>query len=701
MPDHRMCARAAAADVRQGTIAILAVAWMLCSPSPSDAAQSDTRPELRDTAIALTNVVTEVHYLGPELEGGIDSARLARAREAYLRALDPHGDLLLQQDVLDTVADEATLAAALTDGQLGPVLQLSTRQIQRSAERMDWVAQWLAEQRDDASGRGREDAPRCAGDATAPLDPPPHPLSASALDAHWHCRLTGELEILIADGRSRAEGFDILQERYQRLGERTAARTDRDSTALFLNAFLASLDPHSRLRLPATPAQRRRAGPRPVDLFGIGAILGLSGDHVELRRLLEGGAAERSGVINAGDRVLSVAQADGPPTDVTGWAIEDVVNLIRGPRGSVVTLTLLPRGAQPRSLPATVALTRDQINLERRKVASELLERDGESVGVIRVPGFYVNYDALGRGDPNYESAASDVARALARLQREAPTLAGIILDLRGNSGGALIEAVRMVGLFIDAGPVVRVRHAGGGVEVFEDELEGSSYDGPLAVLVDRYSASASEIVAAALQDYRRALIIGEPTYGKGSVQEPFDLRAESKLSRATGRVSLTTAEFFRVNGESTQLRGVTPEVLLPVSLTNGRYGERFEHWPLPAESLPPARYEAQAHGPGDLSLDEAIARTMTPTLWDTRPTYLREAPPPGDALTQWRAQAVDEREAFRHRIGEQLPQPITPDAPLPSLWAQRVLEDAITVLIDLAARTDPPPVVGLSRSER
>jgi carboxyl-terminal processing protease len=278
---------------------------------------------------------------------------------------------------------------------------------------------------------------------------------------------------------------------------------------------------------------------------------------------------------------------------VVGWTLDPVVDLIRGPIGSTVRLQVLPKGADARSLPAVVSLVRDRIDLLEQSPRKTCDDASGVRLCVITIPRFYIDYAGAGRGG-DYAGAAADVARLLNEEHEHPPD--GIVLDLRGNGGGALLEAARLAGLFIDLGPIVQVRHATGDIEQFPDPIPGALYDGPLAVLVDRESASATEIFAAAIRDYRRGAILGEHTYGKGTVQETVDLNEGETEPATFGQLVVTTAEYFRVTGRSTQLGGVEIDLELPPWPGAGEYGERFEPNPLPAGEVPAVRFTPVEH---------------------------------------------------------------------------------------------------------
>ncbi|HMB57685.1 MAG TPA: carboxy terminal-processing peptidase, partial [Arenimonas sp.] len=309
-------------------------------------------------------------------------------------------------------------------------------------------------------------------------------------------------------------------------------------------------------------------------------------EFVVIRTLVPGGPAAMSGKIKVGDRVVAVGQGDnGAMTDVVGWRIDDVVDLIRGNKGTRVRLDVLPADAGVDGAHKAVTLVRDKVKLEEQAASKSIITSGNKRIGVITLPEFYLDFEAARRNDPDARSATSDVAKLLGELK--AAKVDGVVVDLRENGGGSLVEAVNLTGLFIDKGPVVQVRESGGRVEVDSDEKSGVAWDGPLAVLVNRSSASASEIFAAAIQDYGRGLIIGEPTFGKGTVQNLIDLdRWPGKKGPQFGQVKLTIAQFFRVDGDTTQHAGVVPEIQFPVTVDASEFGESTYDNALPATHI-------------------------------------------------------------------------------------------------------------------
>jgi carboxyl-terminal processing protease len=323
-----------------------------------------------------------------------------------------------------------------------------------------------------------------------------------------------------------------------------------------------------------------------LSLEGIGAVLQRQDDFVVIRTIVPGGPVAMGGKIKVGDRVAAVGQGDsGPMTDVVGWRIDDVVDLIRGKKGTKVRLDIIPADVGVDGPHKTVAIVRDKVKLEEQAASKSIIDVGGKKIGVVTLPGFYLDFEAARRGDPDARSATSDVAKLLGELK--AQNVDGVVMDLRENGGGSLVEAVELTGLFIDKGPVVQVRESGGRVQVESDDQKGVAWDGPLAVLVNRSSASATEIFAAAIQDYGRGLIVGEPTFGKGTVQNLIDLdRWPTKEGPKFGQVKLTIAQFFRVDGDTTQHAGVVPEIQFPVTVDATEFGESTFDNALPATHI-------------------------------------------------------------------------------------------------------------------
>jgi carboxyl-terminal processing protease len=375
---------------------------------------------------------------------------------------------------------------------------------------------------------------------------------------------------------------------------------------LFLNAYARTFDPHSSYFSPRNSEEYKIQ--MSLNYEGIGASLQLVDEYVTIMNLIEGGPAAAAGTLKINDRITAVGQGrDGSMTDVVGWRIDDVVQLIRGKGGTPVRLQILPAGAAPGSPEKTVEFMRGKVTLEAQAAKKELKTfRRGErehKVGVINVPGFYSDYDAQRAGDKDYRSTTRDVRKLIDELKKEG--VDSIVMDLRGNGGGFLPEAQSLTGLFIDRGPVVQVQFSGGDKEVLDDDQSGVAYEGPLVVLIDRFSASASEIFAGAIQDYGRGVVVGQRSFGKGTVQNLVPLSRWSARP-VNGQLTVTIGKFYRVTGESTQHRGVEPDVTLASPISLADIGESSLD-----DALPWDRIQAAGFGqPGQLT--PSIAKLVT-----------------------------------------------------------------------------------------
>ncbi|MGH7171514.1 MAG: carboxy terminal-processing peptidase, partial [Gemmataceae bacterium] len=342
----------------------------------------------------------------------------------------------------------------------------------------------------------------------------------------------------------------------------------------------------------------------------IGASLTTEGEYTKVASVIPGGPAALSKELHPDDRITGVAQGNtGPMTDVVGWRLDDVVQLIRGPKGSVVRLQILPAGAPPGSPEQVLRLVRATVKLEAQRAHKSILDipqdKHAYKIGVITLPSFYSDFEGRLEGEKNYISTTRDVRKLL--LELEAEHVNGVVIDLRNNGGGALDEATKLTGLFIPHGPVVQIRHRNGNVDVQDDDDSGVVYRGPLVVLVNRFTASASEIFAAAIQDYHRGLIVGATTYGKGTVQALFDLNRILPGNQNAGQLKLTIDKFYRVNGASTQLKGVTPDIVMPSSIDPKEFGEETQNDALPWDQIAPANYT-----PLKLGLEAVLPKLRT-----------------------------------------------------------------------------------------
>jgi carboxyl-terminal processing protease len=546
---------------------------------PSAAAALDHDEAQAQAAMWATRFLTRFHYKRVPLDDAMSGEILDR----YLESLDGEKLFFTAADVGRFQQFAATLDDAIYDKNLEPPFAIFRTYVERVADRTRHARALLGKgfdfTVDERLELEREDAPWAA--------------NAAELDELWRKRVKNDWLRLRLTGKSDAEIAKTLDKRYRSFGERVAELDGQDVFQSFMNAYATAIEPHTGYLGPR--ASENFAIQMRLSLEGIGAVLGKDDEHTIVRQVVKGGPAYGTAKIKVGDRIVGVAQGDKAPLqDVVGWRLDDVVDLIRGPKGTTVVLDLVPADAPADSKPVQIAIVRDTVKLEEQAAKKSVIEIDDargvRRLGVISLPTFYHDFDGQRRGDADFRSSTRDVKRLLAEL--EAERVEGVVIDLRGNGGGSLTEATNLTGLFIDRGPVVQVRDAQGRVSIESDNDDGVAWDGPLAVLVDRSSASASEIFAAALQDYGRALVIGEPTYGKGTVQNLVDLddMAQNDEPRF-GQLKLTIAQFFRVNGGSTQNRGVLPDVEFPSALDPEQWGESALDNALPWTSITPASF--------------------------------------------------------------------------------------------------------------
>lgn len=497
----------------------------------------------------------------------LDDALSREILAEYLKTLDPGKVFLTAQDVAGFQRYATTLDDAIKSGQVDPAWTIFATYRQRVEERIGYVRGLLKGEfdftKDERYQYDREDAPWA---------------EPAALDTLWRQSVKNDWLRLKLAGKPADEIRKTLDKRYANLLASVRELKGDEVFQSFMNAYAGSIDPHTDYMTPRSAENFNVSMSNSLE--GIGAVLFRQDDVVVVREVVPGGPAARSGRLKPGDRIVGVGQGtSGEMKDVIGWRIDDVVALIRGTPDTLVRLDVVAAEAPLDSKPQTLQLTRAKVRLEDQRAKAETIvvpagsDAPARRIGVIKLPGFYEDFEARRRNDANYASATRDVARMLGEFR--AQKVDGVVLDLRGNGGGSLNEAVELTGLFIDKGPVVQVRESGGRVNVQYDQDAGVAWDGPLAVLINRGSASASEIVAGAIKDYGRGLVIGETTFGKGTVQTMVDLdRWPANEKPRFGEVKLTVAQFFRPDGSSTQNKGVAPDVAFPASVDAGEFGE-------------------------------------------------------------------------------------------------------------------------------
>ncbi len=588
-------------------IAAIQRVWILCvlialsvpafaGPSPTDAQ--------RQAAVEVAESLKYGHYADVVL----DDAWSQRAFDRLLDVLDPQRAYLLKRDIaaFDDLRD--SIDEAISEGQLERVYALYGRYQSRLESRLEWLLGQLENGLEfDYTGNERLVIDR---------QDEPWVGSKEALDRLWHKRLKNAALSLALSDQSDQEIKDTLVERYEGQLSRLRQTNPEDVFELFMAAVTGTVDPHTEYFSPrqgeSFDIQMR------LSLEGIGALLQAEGEYVKVSSLVPGGPADKSDVLQPADRIVGVGQGNsGELVNVVGMRLDDVVDLIRGPKGSTVRLDVIPAKAVDVTRSHVVKIVRDTVELEDQAASSEVIEIEREDgkhrIGVIDIPTFYVDFDAWQAGEEDYRSSTRDVAKEIDKLK--AADVEGIVLDLRNNGGGALQEANSLIGLFIDRGPTVQVRDARGRISLYGDTDSGVAYAGPLGVLVNRLSASASEILAGAIQDYDRGLIIGSQTFGKGTVQTLSDL--------SHGQVKLTRAKFYRVSGESTQLRGVSPDITFPSLVDPDMIGESALDNALPWDTVRAVQY--RDYGNPERYLDTLKARHEARIAQDPNFIYLEE----------------------------------------------------------------------------
>lgn len=562
------------------------IAWPALSTNPALDEQSFLYPEDRHERVGelITQFVQQQHYN----HVAVDDELSSRVLDLFIEALDRNRMYLLDGDIEYFETYRYELDDLIKSKPLDPVFEMFQVYQTRVRERLTFALTQL------------ETEPDFTVDESYQFDRSEEPWvrTSAELDEIWRQRVKNDALNLALEDESWEKIQEVLGKRYRGFLKRLNQVNNDDVFERFMNSFAHTLDPHSSYLSPRNSEEYRIQ--MSLSYFGIGASLQTDDDFVKIAGIIPGGPAAMDGSLKPEDRITGVAQgADGAVVDVIGWRLDDVVELIRGPAESVVRLEIIPANALPGSPKKFIDLTRGQVKLEEQAAKSEIvnIHRDGRewSIGVIDVPSFYRDYRALSNGDKDYKSTTKDVKRLITELEVEG--IDGLVIDLRGNGGGHLTEATALSGLFIDNGPVVQLRNANGRISRLDDPdpVPRVAYSGPLAVLVDRYSASASEIFSAAVQDYARGVIVGQRTFGKGTVQNLYalDQYLRSESEKGLGQLTLTIGKYYRVTGESTQHRGVDPDIALPSHINAELIGESVRDSALPWDTVQTTRFRA------------------------------------------------------------------------------------------------------------
>ncbi|MGH8258817.1 MAG: carboxy terminal-processing peptidase [Steroidobacteraceae bacterium] len=531
----------------------------------------------RMVARRVGSILEETHYSRQM----IDDKMSSHVYDRYLEFLDGQHSYFLASDIAGFEKWRYSFDDMIHTGDIDPAFAIFARFEQRNRERMHYALSLLDEQPDfNLDGSFQFDRTHA-----------PWPEDEAQMNELWRKRVKNDAISLMLTGKTWQQASDTLRKRYQHVLKRIDQISSEDVFENLMNAYARSFDPHSSYFSPRDSEEYRIQ--MSLNYEGIGASLQLIDDYVTVMSIIQGGPASVAGTLKANDRITGVGQGtSGAVTDVIGWRLDDVVQLIRGKAGTTVRLQVLPPGVAPGSPEKTLVFVRNKVELANSAAQKKLIKitRNGRTlkIGVITVPGFYEDVAAQNAGDPNYRSTTRDVRRLIDQLEEQG--IDGLVLDLREDGGGYLPEATALTGLFIDKGPVVQLKDTTGRLEVLDDPDKGIAYSGPLAVLVDRYSASASEIFAGAIQDYHRGAIVGQRTFGKGTVQNlvPLDRWSQKPVN---GQLTVTIAKFYRITGASTQHRGVEPDVPLPSPIDMADVGESSLEDSLPWDQIAPAAF--------------------------------------------------------------------------------------------------------------
>ncbi len=527
-----------------------------------------------ETAVELVEQLEQRHYSKLEYTDELSSQHL----DNYLDTLDGGRLFFTAAEVASFDRYRYEMDDTLPKGDLDAAFEIFNSFHQKMIARLEGLVEQLPTM---------VDAMRFDVDERYQLDPETIAWAKddAELDERWRLHIKNQvLNLRLAD-KPADEIVETLERRYNNQLTRVSQYNAQDAFQIYANALTELYDPHTNYLSPRR-SENFNINMR-LSLEGIGAVLALEDEYTRVSRIVPSGPADKQGELKPSDRIVAVAQgADGEFVDVIGWRLDEVVNLIRGPKDSVVRLQVLPAKAGADAERRSIQIVRNKVRLEEQSAQKRILElprADGETlrVGVIDIPTFYIDFEAMRRGDENYKSTTRDVRRLLGELEEE--NVAGIIIDLRNNGGGSLQEANELTGLFIEYGPTVQIRHSSRRVWRDGKRLRSTYYDGPLMVMINRLSASASEIFAGAIQDYDRGLVVGDRSYGKGTVQTMVPL--------TEGQLKITESKFYRISGDSTQHRGVVPDITFPSLYDTAEIGESALDHALDWDQINPVRH--------------------------------------------------------------------------------------------------------------
>ncbi len=515
----------------------------------------------------------------------------------FLEKLDPVKMYFTRSDIRYFQRYRFKIDDALKQGNLEPIYDIFRVYRLRVQQRLGFCVKILLTQEHNFESDGSYDFNRQVKNWFDDIE---------ELENLWQKKTHNDLLTLILAGQSKEMAIDVLEKRYRRFIRKVNLFDEEDVISIFLNAYAHTLDPHSNYLNPTQSEEYEIQ--MSLSYQGIGARLNLADEQVQVVNIIPGGPAAKDGRLKPMDKIIGIIDEKNKTiTDLIGWDLDEVVKLIRGPKGTKVTLQIVPSDSNPDETPYLLTLQRDEVALEEQ-AASSLIEtfeiKDKTyNIGLVTIPSFYQDYQARSKGEAEYRSTSEDVKKLVQNLLEIG--IEALVIDLRGNSGGLLTEATALTGLFIDDGPVVQLKDTRNKIEIIDDPISGSVYEGPLAVIVDRYSASASEIFAGAIQDYSRGIVVGQQTFGKGTVQSLYHLDRYSRFQskKGFGQLTLTIGKFYRVSGQGTQNKGVIPDIRLPSFIDEEVVGEDTKKNTLPWDQIMSLEYDS------DLTFHQSIEK--------------------------------------------------------------------------------------------
>lgn len=601
-------------------------------------------PQHEEALLDVISALQYNHYSGKKMDEQLSSDIFDR----YLKDLDPSRIYFYASDVREFEHAREAIGLEILMGNSQTGFAIYNRFHQRQLERLTFMLDLLRDENHifDFNSELTIETDRSEAD---------WPQSPEEMDSLWYKRLKNALISLKLADQTVAEARETLIQRYENQKGRLQQTNNEDVFERYTNAIAHEFDPHSQYLSPRN--QENFQINMSLSLEGIGAVLQGEDEHTKVVRLVPGGPADLAGQLRPSDIIVGVGQdADGPLQDVVGWRLDEVVNLIRGPRESVVRLQIIPADSIDRSARRVITIVRDKVRLEEQAAQKRIIDitrnEQPYRIGVIEIPAFYIDFAAMQAGDPEYKSTTRDVELLIEELKQE--NIDSLIVDLRNNGGGSLREANELTGLFISRGPTVQIRDASGRVDILGDFDPKVAWNGPMAVIVNRLSASASEIFAGAIQDYNRGLVVGSRTFGKGTVQTLLPLEH--------GQMKLTHAKFYRISGESTQNEGVQPHIYFPTLFDEKEIGESALEGALPWDTVHPVRHgrfpsltpfiddltrrhEARiATNPDFIYMQQQVERSREQRMQTSVPLNISQVRAQRDEVEQWQIKTENER---------------------------------------------------------